>query len=300
MSPRFLPLLFLLIPIAACGQKNYPPEMSDAEVRTYKVAETAKGDEVELKLWIFKPEGWKASDSRPAAVFFFGGGWKGGSPQQFEQQCKRLASRGMVAMTADYRVRGRHETLAKECVADARDAIRWIRVHAEELGVDPDRLLGGGGSAGGHIAACLGTIAYDDQGTDSSPNAMALFNPATVIAPYGELEAMRDRGDEMRERMGVDPVELSPIHHIHAESAPAIVFHGEADTVVSFATAAAYAKAMKKAGVRCELVGYEGVPHGFFNYGRGDGNDYITSVRAMDKFLAKRGFLQGKPTIEPK
>lgn len=296
MKPVFLLSILALIPALGCAQRNYPPEMEGAEVRTYKVAETAKGDEVDLRIWIFKPEGWKASDSRPAAVFFFGGGWKSGSPQQFEQQCKRLAKRGMVAMTADYRVRGRHETLAKDCVEDARDAVRWIRVHAEELGVDPERLLGGGGSAGGHIAACLGTIAYDDQGTDSSPNAMALFNPATVLAPHEGLEFKPERSAEMRERMGIDPVELSPIHHVHSEAAPAIIFHGKDDAIVSFASAAAYAEAMKEAGVRCELAAYEGEGHGFFNFGRKNNGPFEDTMKKLDAFLVSLGWLEAPKT----
>ncbi|MFT5469313.1 MAG: acetyl esterase [Verrucomicrobiales bacterium] len=288
MKSFFLLAAVALLPFVSFAQKNYPPEMPGAEVKTYKVAD---GD-VELKIWIFKPEGWKASDSRPAAVFFFGGGWNGGSPQQFEQHCKRLAKRGMVAMTADYRVRGRHETLANICVEDARDAVRWIRVHTEELGVNPERLLGGGGSAGGHIAACLGTIAFDDQGTDSSPNATALFNPAAVLAPYkGKNYWKTDRSAEMRERMGVDPVELSPIHHVHADAAPSIIFHGTADDKVPFASAAAYAEAMKEAGARCELVSYEGEGHGFFNYGRGENVVFEDTMKELDAFLVSLGWL---------
>ena len=73
----------------------------------------------------------RPSDKRPAIVFFFGGGWTGGSPGQFEQQCKYLASRGMVAITADYRVASRHNVKAMCCVADAKSAIRF---RAQERG----------------------------------------------------------------------------------------------------------------------------------------------------------------------
>lgn len=281
----------LFIPLCASAQRTYPPEIPEAEVQTYK---TAEGD-VDLKVWIFKPENWKAKDSRPAAVFFFGGGWKAGSPQQFEQQCKQLAKRGMVAMTADYRVSSRHKTKAKSCVEDARDAVRWIRSNAETLGVNPDKVMAGGGSAGGHVAACLGTIIFDEQGLSTAPNAMALFNPAVVLAPYeGQSFWAEDRSKEMRERMGVDPVELSPIHHVHQDAAPAIVFHGTEDAAVPYASAAAYAKAMKSAGVKCELATYEGAGHGFFNFGKSENKYFNDTMEKLDAFLVSLGWLEAK------
>ncbi|MEM7013034.1 MAG: alpha/beta hydrolase [Verrucomicrobiota bacterium] len=282
-------LFAVFLPFISTAQRSYPPKMADAEVQTYK---TADGD-VGLRVWIFKPDDWKASDSRPAAVFFFGGGWKSGSPQQFEQQCKQLAERGMVAMTADYRVSSRHQTKAKSCVEDARDAVRWIRGNATKLGVNPDKVMAGGGSAGGHVAACLGTIIVDEQGLSSMPNAMALFNPAAVLARYEGLSFWeKDRSAEMRERMGVDPVELSPIHHVHKDAAPAIIFHGTKDTTVPYATAAAYAKAMKEAGVKCELASFEGAGHGFFNYGRDGNKHFDATMKKLNDFLVSLGWLE--------
>ena len=83
-------------------QSNYPPNIPEARIETYKSVEGT-----DLKIWIFEPEGHKASDSRPAIVFFFGGGWRSGTPAQFRHQAKHLAARGMVAMAADYRVLNR-------------------------------------------------------------------------------------------------------------------------------------------------------------------------------------------------
>ncbi len=270
-------------------QFTYPPEIPDTEAVTYKST-----GQVKLKLWVTKPEGWKAGDRRPAVVFFFGGGWKKGSPEQFAQQCKRLAGRGMVAMTADYRVRSRHGVLAKDCVADARDAVRWIRAHAAELGVEPNRLAAGGGSAGGHIAACLGTIQPEGgEEVSSRPNALLLFNPACVIAkidgkhPWGE-----DRSEEMRERMGVAPEKLSPAHHASAKSAPCAIFHGKSDSTVPFSTAETFAAKMKEAGARCELFGYEGEGHGFFNFGRDENKAFEATMADAEQFLANLGWLE--------
>src|SRR5262245_22878319 len=164
------------------GARPYPPSLPGAAVETYK----SVGD-TKLNLYVYYPPGHKSTDQRAAIVFFFGGGWTGGSPVQFEQHCKHLASRGMVAMTADYRVASRHQVKAVRCVADAKSAIRFVRKEAGRLGVDPNRIVAAGGSAGGHIAACSGVIqGFEESSEDptviSAPNAMALFNPAVVLA----------------------------------------------------------------------------------------------------------------------
>jgi acetyl esterase len=276
------------------ADRAYPPNLPGAHVETYKTI----GD-VKLSLYIFNPEGHKPTDKRPAIVFFFGGGWRNGSPSQFEQHCRHLAARGMVAITADYRVESRQQVKAVSCVADAKSAIRFVRKEAARLGVDPNKIAAGGGSAGGHIAACTGVIEGFDESTEnlaisSKPNALALFNPAVVLAPVeGFHETKSDRITSLADRMGVEPQKLSPYHHVRAGAPPTIIFHGQADTTVPYATVELFAKAMTAAGNDCQLVGYEGQAHGFFNYGRGGNEYYEKTQRALDEFLASRGYLPG-------
>ncbi|MCA9143805.1 MAG: alpha/beta hydrolase [Planctomycetales bacterium] len=276
---------------------NHPPQLEGAQVEVYK-----RVGDVELNIHIYNPDDHKPSDKRPVAVFFFGGGWKAGTPQQFEQHCKYLASRGMVAMTADYRVLSRHGTKAKACVADAKSAIRWIRKEAARLGIDPDRLVAGGGSAGGHIAGCTGVIqGFDESGEDisisSKPNAMALFNPALVLAPVEGADPLpADKMPALRERMGVDPKALSPYHHVAAGVPPTIIFHGKGDTTVPYKTVEYFTETMKQAGNRCELLGYEDQPHGFFNYGRGGNKYFEATLTSLDKFLVSLGYLAAPNT----
>jgi acetyl esterase/lipase len=133
---------------------------------------------VPLTLRVFQPSGGGPPE-RPAIVFFFGGGWRQGTVEQFVPQCRHLASGGMVALAADYRVRGRHGTTPLEAMADARSAIRWARTGHAELGIDPDRIAAAGGSAGGHIAACAALIPTpaepgEDGGVRAEPDALVL------------------------------------------------------------------------------------------------------------------------------
>jgi acetyl esterase/lipase len=272
--------------------RNYPPQLAGAKVETYKTV----GD-VRLNLYLFLPPGHQPSDRRPAIVFFFGGGWNSGSPAQFEHQCRHLASRGMVAITADYRVASRHQVRVVQCVADAKSAIRYVRQEAGRLGIDPQRIVAAGGSAGGHLAAATALIPqFDEPGEDASissvPNALALFNPAVVLAPVeGLARPTAERIAALKERLGAEPEALSPYHHVRSNAPPTILFHGKADSTVPYATVELFAKAMTEAGNRCTLVGYDGQGHGFFNYGRGGNEYYEKTLQALDAFLVALGYL---------
>lgn len=279
--------------LAAPAQNSafpYPPKMPGAVEMRYK----AIGD-VHLNLYAFFPPGHKHSDHTPAIVFFFGGGWTSGSPQQFEQHCRHLARRGMVAFTADYRVASRHGVKGVECVRDAKSAVRWIRANAGRLGIDPHRIAAAGGSAGGHIAAAAGLIPgldnlLEDRKISSRPDALVLFNPA-VFAPDSHPSPLSDSA-AVEKRMGLPLEAISPYHHIVKAAPPTIIFHGRADTTVPYSTVEAFANKMVEQGNRCDLQGYDNATHGFFNYGR-DGNiAYNDTIRKMDAFLVSLRYLQ--------
>ena len=289
-------LIILTVAAAASAKPSYPPELPDAREEVYKTIGDTK-----LKLWIFEPEEHKKSDKRPAVVFFFGGGWRAGTPGQFEMQCKYLATRGMVAITADYRVSTRNGTKATACVEDGKSAVRWIRKNARKLGVDPTKLAAGGGSAGGHVAAAIATVPgfEKDDETSSAPNALLLFNPAVILAEVpGEFEVPADKMASRRERIGTDPKKISPYHHVRKGLPPTIIFHGTKDDAVPFRTVQLYEKHAQSEGNSCKLVAFEGKPHGFFNWGRFDNAPFRKTMLASDQFLAKQGWIKGKPTIE--
>ena len=276
----------------------YPPNLPDARAEIYKTI-----GQTNLQLYIFTPKDHAPTNRCPAIVFFFGGGWATGSPQQFEKQCQYLASRGMVAITADYRVSSRQGAKPAQCVADAKSAIRWVRKNAARLGVAPHRIVAAGGSAGGHLAACAAVVpGLDEPGEDTStsavPNAAVLFNPALVLAPLDGKDSGELASRLTAERLGVEPQKISPAHHVRADAPPMIIFHGRADTTVPFATTEAFAAKMKAAGNRCELVGFEDQAHGFFNYGRGDNRFFRETLTKADQFLASLGYLSGPPQVD--
>lgn len=274
----------------SAGALNYPPVLPDARVEIYKTI-----GETKLSLYIFEPTSGPETN-RPAIVFFFGGSWSHGSPEMFAQHCRHLASRGMVAITADYRVATRHQVKPMACVADAKSAIRWVRANASRLGVDAKRIAAGGGSAGGHLAAAAATLddfnePGEDAGISSVPNALVLFNPVLVLGPLEGFELSGFGANKTAEKLGADPIALSPAHHVKHGTPATIILHGRADKTVSFASIEAFAQLMTAAGNRCEVVGYDGQGHGFFNYGKSDGRYYRETVAAADAFLVSIGYL---------
>lgn len=256
--------------------------------RVYKT--TPQGD---LKLHVFSPAGEVQADVlRPCVVFFFGGGWKSGSYLQFVPQAEYLASRGIVAISADYRILSLHKTAPDKAVEDARSAIRWVRGHSTQLGIDPDKVIAGGGSAGGHLAAATAFCsAYDAEGDDKSvsakPNALVLFNPAMHIAT---LFKERGTGDSP---MTLEMAEaITPNNFVTKEAPPAILFFGTADKLKIGGDE--YVTKARAFGCRAEMWGAPDMPHGFFNR-----VPWLqVTARQMDVFLTSLGYLSGEPTLK--
>ncbi|HEY7327114.1 MAG TPA: alpha/beta hydrolase [Gemmataceae bacterium] len=245
-----------------------------------------KTKQAELQIIVHFPPDWKESDKRPGIVFFFGGGWENGTIRAFEPQAQYLASRGMVTARADYRVKSRHGVTPKECVDDARAALRWFRQNAGKLGVDPERIVASGGSAGGHIAACTTLMPEDelkDENVSCKANALILFNP---VLRFGRQMLQRVNNDEAVGKA------ISPVLYLKKDSPPALLFFGTDDRLINQGNE--FMERSKELGHRAELFTAEKQPHGFFN--RSPWRE--KTLQKTDEFLASLGYLQGKPTVQ--
>jgi acetyl esterase/lipase len=250
-----------------------------------------KVDTTQLFLEVYHPEKVDSSETYPAMVFFFGGGWKGGTRTQFLHQAKYFAKRGMVCFLADYRTESRNGTTPFEAVMDAKSAIRFIRENAAKFNIDVTKVIASGGSAGGHLAAATALIdGYNDQKDDLSidciPNALVLFNPVVDNGP----------GGYGYERIGEEYKDFSPLHNIKKEAPPTIFFLGTKDVLIPVVTAEYYKMVMEKVDSRCELKLYEDKGHGFFNYR--DFESYRQTVSEADQFLVSLGYLNKEPIVK--
>jgi acetyl esterase/lipase len=278
--------MMVLLGGAVLAASGPSPRGGAGEVKslTYKTV----GDR-ELKIHINYPPEWKPSDARPAIVFFFGGAWTSGTVEQFALQAEYFASRGLVAARADYRIKSKDAATPDKCVEDARSAVRWMRKNSKLLGIDPKKLIVSGGSAGGHLAACMMIeksveAAGDDLSISTVPQAMVLFNPV-----------LNFENEEMMKRFGVDKEvagKISPTLHLTKKSPPALILFGTEDRLKVHGEE--YWKKAEALGVRAENFLAEGQGHGFFNR-----SPWLErTMVAADKFLASLGYLKGEPTVK--
>ncbi len=276
-------IIFLLTLASLDAERVYSNDSPKGKVYVYKEV-----DGMTREMEIFFPKDHDPSKkSVPGVIMFHGGGWGSGSRVMFSYQCNYFASRGLVASTVTYKLAKKAvanktkgtESRKRVCITDAKSAIRWYKQNADELGIDPKRIIAGGGSAGGHISLLATTNpGLNDPGDpkeyDTTVAAYLLFNPA--------LSA----GDAK------DP-QVDFLRHLKADFPPAIVFFGSEDNWMKKGWVPASEK-MKSLGIKStDLRIAEGMGHAFFN--RQPWAD-ITLI-AADKFLKEHGFIEGEPTL---
>lgn len=264
---------------SAHAQQVHKLPIPEGKVYAYK-----KENGVAREMEIHFPKGHDASRKPvPGIIMFHGGAWGGGSRTQFRSLCHYFATRGLVAATVDYKLAPKAKkgktSRKRVCITDAKSAIRWYKQHADELGIDPQRIIAGGGSAGGHVSLLATTNPglndpNDPKKYSTSVAAYLLFNPALTKA------------DDK------DP-EVDFLQHLKADFPPAIVFFGSEDTWLKKGWNRTYEK-MKSLGIKSvDLWIAEGQGHSFFN--KQPWAD--VTITASDRFLKKLGFIKGEPTL---
>jgi acetyl esterase len=295
---KYLCVLFLFAISSLQAQSSAPTEKPAAKpkapdavdqmaavLKPTRVMRYKKIADKELQLHVFEPEGFKAGDSRGCYLIIHGGGWTGGTPPRMYPFAAHYAKLGLVGISMQYRLHSKETGVSVfDCVKDARSAVRYIRAHAMELGIDPQKIIVSGGSAGGHLAAA--TALFDNVNEDSDdlkispiPNALVLLFPVidTSKEGYGN------------EKIGERWQEMSPVHHVRPGVPSTIIFHGTGDTVTPFAGAKAFQEAMLKAGNRCELDINEGGVHGYLMRNKALYDDTMSKT---DVFLKSLGLLK--------
>ena len=242
-------------------------------------------DQADLNLFVYKPVDFDKSQIYSCIVFFHGGGWNSGDYKQFERQSIYFASRGMVAISAEYRIRNKHGTTPIEAIEDAKSAIRFVRSKAKSFSINPNRIAAAGGSAGGHLAAVAGNIDLfeslnEDLSISSKPNLLILYNP---VLHYGK-----------KWQWIKNPSDASPYDNLKEGAPPTIILTGTEDKIVPVELVKNYKKRMEAVGSRCDVIFYEGAEHAFFNTGQ----DFIDTVYQSDIFLKSNWYLSGLPTIK--
>ncbi|NDV62075.1 alpha/beta hydrolase [Puniceicoccales bacterium CK1056] len=236
-----------------------------------------------LQLSVFLPDGYADSEETfPTMVIYHGGSWRAGEPDWHYPDCEYYSKRGMIAVSVDYRLKDRDNIqVPLECVKDAKSAIRFLRKNAEELKVNPDKIVAAGGSAGGQLAASLATITREDTNDDCYDLSISCVPQLVVLwNPWFRCEAY-----------------LSPPNFISDDLPPFITFLGDED-IIPVEEILSFHESLKSVGVESEFYVGKGGKHGFCN-GRNPYNPYFYwSVKLIDQFLVKHGFLAGCSSLE--
>jgi acetyl esterase/lipase len=265
------PLISVLTPIA----KKVKP--------TRQVVYKTVGDR-KLHLHIFEPEGHQLTDRRPVFLAIHGGGWTGGNALSFYPFAAHFADQGMVGISLEYRLRSvKDATTVFDCVRDVRSAVRWIRKNADDLGIDPSKIVAMGGSAGGHLAVSTALFARVNEDSDPAdvstrPDALILMYPVidTSADGYGQAKI----GDRWRE--------LSPVHNVRGSLPPALIFHGTADAVTPYVGAKTFHDLSIAAGNKSTLITFPGGRHGYIIFDR---DEFDHALMQMRDFLRQQRLL---------
>jgi acetyl esterase/lipase len=272
-------------------QVPFIPRRSETHELTEDVV-YAHTDGIPLRFDHYRP--LRAGGLAPAVVFVHGGAWTYGDPSQAAGNALHLARHGIATVAISYRLAPAHRFPAP--VDDVRHGLRWVRAHADELGIDPDRIALVGLSAGAHLAM-LAHLApgITELAPDLPPELHDVPEDVRALAlHYGPYDLTRSRPfpdgiDPAGELLGPrrnDPAWVrlaSPVFHAAHAAAPVLLIHGTADAVVSYRESVRMHEALAAAGKPSELLLLEGAPHAFQTEWRGEANRRANA--AMDAFL---------------
>jgi acetyl esterase/lipase len=239
--------LVLSLAAAACGPTGRYidevfPSVDVTRDLQYGAAPDEYGVTERLLLDLYEPSGDDHA-RRPAIVWVHGGSFSGGDRSQEAVNATSFAKRGYVTTSIDYRLRsGNLGQAITDAQHDAQAAVRWLRRHADQYRIDPERIAIGGTSAGAITALYVGNHA-EDPGTSGNPEFRSDVQAAVAVSGFGGWYSPGD--------------------------APAVLFHGTSDTVLNVSLAESTCRDHRAAGNRCDLHLYEGGGHNLYGENRG-------------------------------
>lgn len=231
----------------------------------------ATKDGVKLKLYIFNPD---EKDTKSSVLLFHGGGWAFGSSYSLFKICRDISKNGITCISADYRLALKHNSKVKDSMEDARDAYKWIYDNSDVLNIDRDNIMVGGGSSGGHLAASLAMIPYDDNNVFTDIKALIFFNPAinTTFFDNG-FELPNDTSDRrikfwffLKKLFEGRSIEFSPSNYVTENLPPSIIFHGTNDKTIPISIVEEFTAEMKSKGNKIKLSKWKDKGHQFYRW----------------------------------
>jgi len=240
---------------------------------------------IDLDIHLFLPDGSATANQRkPTIVFFHGGSWSEGKPDWFFEECRRYAQKGWVAAAVEYRLFARHGTLPFEAVMDAKSAIRWLRKNADELEIDPEKIIASGNSAGGHLVLATALANKWNEKTDDLQLSSV---PNVLLVNAGVYDLTDDKTAWIRRDLKNKNLvkEISPNYLVRQKLPPTLLIHGTADGNSPYPAAEKFKSEADSVGNSVTLHSLDGAGH-FIWFGK-----YSEQVsKARENFLRELGF----------
>ena len=255
---------------------------------------TASNWEAKLDLYVTRA----ADKPQPTVIFIHGGGWTGGTKEGRDLAILPYLDMGMNVVNVEYRLA--RVAQAPAAVEDCRCALRWVIQNAKQYGIDVNRLVVAGESAGGHLALTTGLLPAS-AGLDRQCPGPDNLKVAAVINWYGisDVNELLD-GPNMkpyavtwlgsatdREQIAK---RVSPLTYIRAGLPPVFTIHGDADPTVPHTQSVRLHKALADAGVANELMTIPGGKHGF---------DCCNLAQRTNAYTKIREFLTRQHVLDP-
>ena len=271
IKPVLLVIVLSILGTSTGWAQNQKNQVLPEGVKLIKDIEYAKHDGVELKLDLYIPKEIKGSV--PVIVFVHGGGWKNGSKSSGKRGAW-IVPHGFAIASISYRLTdvGQWPDQINDCYA----AVRWVRKHASEYGLDGERIGCWGTSAGAHLAALVGTRSYPGKETTSSrvqatadwfgPSELLTMPPNNVGNGRTEEDVASSNGAKLLGATVKDVPKLakdaSALDNVSEDDSPFLIMHGTADPGVPISQSEKLHAALTKAGVSSTFVALEGAKHG--------------------------------------
>jgi acetyl esterase/lipase len=270
-------------PVPVAGKPPRPPKPlkpNKAAKLKNVVYGAAKGKKLMLDLYVPKktPPG-----GRPLVIYIHGGGWQHGNRKAVEPHVKLFNKHGFAVATLDYRL-SQHAKFPAQ-IRDCLAAVRYLKVHAARLHLNPKRFGVWGVSAGGHLAALVATASGEEKfniGPHSSVSseveaAVLWFSPTDLVTMHAQMGSNPSKdhlsakspegrlvgGPLNEEKYRKRAAAASPINYISPSSPPFLLMHGDKDTTIPFAQSANFHGVLKANNVESELVRVKDAGHGF-------------------------------------
>jgi acetyl esterase/lipase len=257
---------------------------------------TSVGD---LQLYIVKPNNLSDGKVRTAIIWIHGGGWISGDPKIFLPNCNYFALKGAVSFSVEYRLCDEKKGITLyDCIDDCRDAVAFIRKNAGFFGINPNKIVVLGDSAGGHLAACLLNIKNNKE-NDAIVNAVVCYNPILDLTTSwkrmtpGYNKETEEKSMEDWLKTYEKAKELSPFYAIREGNAPILIMHGMSDIVVDTEQSVRYYNKTKEFGNKAELILLPHTNHAFVVIGFNEKPENTYKVlEQTEGFLKRLDFLK--------